>query len=59
MNKFWVKNSLTGEVRGVNSEKEIRRLVVVGGSNPSNWSQIVGRKDDSPYVENNKSSKDE
>ena len=51
MDRFWVKNSVTGEVRGVSSEKEVRRLVVVGGSNASNWTRVNGRKDHSAYVE--------
>ena len=36
MHRIWLKDSLTGEVRGTNSEKEARRLIVTGGSAASN-----------------------
>ena len=57
MHRIWLKNSRTGEVRGTNSEKEARRFIEVGGSNDSNWSRVVGRKDNSPYVKPKKSNK--
>ena len=50
MHRIWLKDSLTGEVRGTNSEKEARSLMVTGGSNPSTWSRVKGRKDSSPYI---------
>ena len=59
MHRIWLKSSRTGEVRGTNSDKEARRLVEVGGSNPSGWSRVVGRKDNSLYVEPKKSSSNE
>ena len=55
MHRIWLKNSRTGEVRGTSNEKEARRFIEVGGSNPSNWSRVVGRKDHSDYVEKPKS----
>ena len=54
MHRTWLKNSRTGEVRGTSNEKEARRFIEVGGSNPSNWSRVVGRKDHSDYVEKSK-----
>ena len=57
MHRIWLKNGRTGEVRGTNSEKEARRLVVVVGSNPSDWTRVVSRKDNSAYVEPKKKSK--
>ena len=57
MHRIWLKDSLTGEVRGTNSEKEARRLIVTGGSDPSTWTRVVGRKDNSLYVEPKKTTK--
>jgi len=57
MHRIWLKDSLTGEVRGTNSEKEARSLIVTGGSDPSTWARIAGRKDSSPYVELKKATK--
>ena len=57
MHRIWLKNDRTGEVRGTNSDKEARRLIVTGGSNPSTWLRISGRKDSSPYVEPKKATK--
>ena len=50
MHRIWLKNERTGEVRGTSSDREMRTLIVVGGSNKGNWSRIKGRKDESPYV---------
>ena len=57
MHRIWLKNDRTGEVRGTNSDKEARRLVTTGGSNPSSWKRIKGRKDSSLYVEPKKTTK--
>ena len=57
MHRIWLKDSLTGEVRGTNSEKEARRLIVTGGSDPSTWSRIAGRKDEKPYATPKKKAK--
>ena len=57
MHRIWLKDSLTGEIRGTNSDKEARRLIVTGGSDPSTWTRIKGRKDSSPYVEPKKATK--
>ena len=57
MHRIWLKDSLTGEVRGTNSEKEARRLMVTGGSDPSPWSRIAGRKDEKPYAAPKKKAK--
>ena len=59
MHRIWLKDSLTGEVRGTNSDKEAKSLLVTGGSNPSTWSRITGRKDSSPYVVPKKATKKE
>ena len=57
MHRICLKDSLTGEFRGTNSEKEARRLIVTGGSDPSTWARKAGRKDSSPYVEPKKATK--
>tara|TARA_R100001594_G_scaffold8871_1_gene22239 strand:- start:207 stop:401 length:195 start_codon:yes stop_codon:yes gene_type:complete len=54
MGRIWLKNSRTGELIETSSEKEARRFIEVGGSNPSNWSRVAGRKDHSSYVEKSK-----
>ena len=55
MHRIWLKNSRTGEVRVTSSDREARTLLVVGGSNKGNWSRVVGRKDNSPYIDPKKS----
>ena len=57
MGIIWLKDSLTGEVKGIKNEKEARRLLFVGGSVPSTWKRIMGRKDSSLYVEPKKKTK--
>ena len=59
MHRIWLKNNRTGEVRGTNSEREANTLLVVGGSNPSNWARIVGRKDETSYAAPKKTKKKE
>ena len=59
MKRIWLKNTWTGEVRGTNSEREADTLLVVGGSNPSNWVRIVGRKDETLYTEPSESKKED